>query len=53
MGKIDIENIYKVTKQHYVKAKESLEIRHNAVYESADAISDTIPGYKADYLEFV
>ena len=53
MGKIDIENIYKVTKQHYVKAKESLEIRHNAVYnESADAISDTIPGYKADYLEF-
>ena len=52
MARIDVDQIYEVTKEHYNKAKNSLTIVHRALYESASAISDTIPGYKADFLEF-
>lgn len=52
MARIDVDQIYEVTKEHYNKAKNSLTIVHKALYESASAISDTIPGYKADFLEF-
>lgn len=52
MGKIDIDSIYKKTREHYERAKSSLLLSHKAFSESAEAISDTIPGYEADYLEF-
>ena len=53
MSRININEIYESTKEHYDKAKETLEnIKHSFIFEGADAISDTIPGYQADYLEF-
>lgn len=53
MNKIDISEIYKSTKKHYDTAKSTLEnLKHSLLYEHADAISDTIPGYQAEYLEF-
>lgn len=53
MERIDISEIYKLTKDHYDKAKSTLEdLKHSLLYENADAISDTIPGYQAEYLEF-
>ena len=53
MREIDTNVIYNLTKEHYDKAKRTLEkIQPSIIFERADAISDTIPGYQADYLEF-
>lgn len=52
MSRLDIDKVYEKTKEHYDQAKESVVLIHKAIYERAEAISDTIPGYKADYLEF-
>ncbi|MCH5248380.1 MAG: adenylate/guanylate cyclase domain-containing protein [Lachnospiraceae bacterium] len=53
MSRINVDEIYLKTKEHYNKAKKTLqEIKHSLLLEHADAISDTIPGYQAEYLEF-
>lgn len=47
------ESIRKTVEAAYNKAKETLEyIEHRAVFESAQVVSDNIPGYSADRLEF-
>lgn len=54
MSKINFDEIYLQTKMHYNQAKKSLEVQktENCMFEHADAISDTIPGYQAEYLDF-
>lgn len=52
MSRIDIETIYKNTLEHYEKAKGSIPILEHCFSERAEAISDVVPGYKADFLEF-
>ena len=48
---IDIDSIYQNTYKHYLQAKSN--IIEKAVFEHrADAISDVIPGFEADKLEF-
>lgn len=48
---INIESIYQNTYEHYLQAKSN--IIEKAMFEHrADAISDVIPGFKADKLEF-
>jgi class 3 adenylate cyclase len=50
--KVDIDLIYKTTLEHYRKAKQN-QIEKRAFFEHADtAISDVIPGFDADKLEF-
>lgn len=47
------ESIRKIIEDAYNKAKENLEhIEHRAIFESAQIVSDNIPGYSADRLEF-
>lgn len=47
------ENISKIIKTAYNKAKYTIDhIEHRAIFESAQVISDNIPGYSADELEF-
>lgn len=49
---IDIDAIYKSTMEHYWRARKSL-VEKRAVLEHYDsAISDVIPGFEADKLEF-
>ena len=52
MGRIDVDEVYLKTKEHYNQAKKTLQEIEHFLFEHADAISDTIPGYKAEYLEF-
>lgn len=53
MSRINVDEVYSKTKEHYNQAKKTLqEIKHSLLLEHADAISDTIPGYRAEYLEF-
>lgn len=53
MSRINTNIIFELTKHHYDQAKESLEnLKHSLVFERANAISDAIPGYQANYLEF-
>lgn len=48
---IDIPAIYKNTYEHYQQAKNNIIAK--AMFEHrADAISDAIPGFEADKLEF-
>lgn len=47
------ESIKKIIEDAYNKAKENLgHIEHRAIFESAQIVSDNIPGYSADRLEF-
>ena len=48
---IDINEIYKSTCKHYEQAKSNI-IAKGRFEHSADAISDVIPGFEADKLEF-
>lgn len=48
---IDMDLIYKSTWEHYRQAKSNL-IEERAILEHYDAISDVIPGFNADKLEF-
>lgn len=48
---IDIEAIYKSTFEHYKQAQQHI-IEKRMVLEYASAISDVIPGFEADKLEF-
>lgn len=48
-----IEEIRKIVKIAYERAQNTLSaIEHRAIYESAQVVSDNIPGYSADTLEF-
>ena len=49
---VSIENIYKSTWEHYEKAKKNVIGKHMFFEHRADAISDVIPGFEADKLEF-
>ena len=48
---IDINTIYKNTCEHYQQAKSNV-IAKGMFEHRADAISDVIPGFEADKLEF-
>ena len=48
---IDINAIYKITREHYQKAQKSAEEKR-MLEHYASAISDVIPGFEADKLEF-
>lgn len=48
---IDINAVYKSTYEHYQKAKSNI-LLESALEHRADAISDVIPGFSADKLEF-
>lgn len=49
---VDIEKIYKTTWEHYIKAKNNLPETKAKFECSYAAISDRIPGFTADKLEF-
>lgn len=48
---IDIDSIYQNTYKHYLQAKSNI-IKKAVLEYRADAISDVIPGFEADKLEF-
>ncbi len=50
---IDIKKIYATTLDHYQRAKKNVDIENRTLFEHCDeAISDVIPGFEADKLEF-
>lgn len=50
---VNMEKVYEITSNHFRAAKEKVDvIKHRDIYEASAAISDTIPGYSADILEF-
>ena len=49
---IDVDEIYKSTWEHYVQAKSNIVEKQMILEHRADAISDVIPGFEADKLEF-
>ncbi len=49
---IKIDEIYKTTLEHYNQANSSLVLKEFVQHRSDDAISDVIPGFDADKLEF-
>lgn len=48
---IDIDKIYAATWDHYLKAKKNMPEKRT-FFEHAEPISDVIPGFEADKLEF-
>ena len=49
---IDIDSIYSTTLEHYKTAFKNITIEKRAMFEHSSAISDVIPGFSADKLEF-
>ena len=49
---VDISAIYKSTLEHFNQARNNIIIEKRALEHSAEAISDVIPGFEADKLEF-
>ena len=49
---INVDEIYKSTWEHYQKAKRCLNLAESKELFHSDAISDVIPGFYADKLEF-
>ncbi len=49
---IDIDKIYEITLNHYLKAKGNVLIEHRAAFENNAALSDVVPGYNAEFVEF-
>lgn len=49
---IDVKTIYESTYAHYMQAKKHMIDRNVFFEHRADAISDVIPGFEADKLEF-
>lgn len=49
---IDVSAIYKSTTDHYMQALKNIAIKKSMFQHSDDAISDVIPGFEADKLEF-
>lgn len=48
---VNVTEIYNTTWEHYQKAQESI-IAKRSILEHSAAISDVIPGFEADKLEF-
>lgn len=50
---VDVKKIYQATWSHYQQAKKNVDIKKGLLFEHRDeAISDVIPGFEADKLEF-
>jgi class 3 adenylate cyclase len=49
---VDINQVRKVVKEHYDRARSNVFIIKKAILEHAEAISDVVPGYQAKQLEF-
>lgn len=49
---IDVKSIYDTTLKKYRQAKNSITIEKRAMFEHSSAISDTVPGYSADTMNF-
>lgn len=49
---VDIDEIYKNTWEHYQNARNNIIKKELVLEHRADAISDVIPGFEADKLEF-
>ena len=49
---VDVDEIYKSTWEHYQKAKSNVIKKDFVLEHRVDAISDIIPGFEADKLEF-
>lgn len=49
---IDVKKIYESTWQHYMQAKNNVLVCKSLLEHSYQAISDVIPGFEADKLEF-
>lgn len=49
---VDIDKVYESTWAHYQKAKKNVVEKRMMFEHSEDAISDVIPGFEADKLEF-
>lgn len=49
---IDVSAIYKSTMKHFKLAQKNIQFEKRMFEHSADAISDVIPGFEADKLEF-
>lgn len=49
---IDVDKIYTTTWEHYLKAKNSIPEQRMFIEHKANAISDAIPGFNANQLEF-
>lgn len=49
---INIDSIYSTTLEHYKNALKNVTIEKRAMLEHSAAISDAIPGFSADKLEF-
>lgn len=50
---IDIDKIYKSTWDHYLQAQSAMTEKRAFFEHSDSAISDAIPGFEADKLEFI
>lgn len=49
---IDVSTVYKSTMKHFKLAQKNIQFEKRMFEHSADAISDVIPGFEADKLEF-
>ena len=49
---VNIEEVYKNTWEHYQEAKKQMNLSESRDLSHYDAISDRIPGFHADKLEF-
>lgn len=49
---INIESVYKTTLKHYNQARSNVQKRNESLFHSNKAISDAIPGFSAEKLEF-
>ena len=49
---IDVSSVYNSTIEHFKQAQKNIAIEKRMFEHSADAISDVIPGFEADKLEF-
>ncbi len=49
---IDIDEVRKTTWEHYIQAKGNMELQEHRTVYAHSAISDVIPGFKAEKLEF-
>ena len=49
---IDVSAVYKSTMKHFKLAQKNIQFEKRMFEHSADAISDVIPGFEADKLEF-
>lgn len=49
---IDIDKVYEITFSHYCKARGNVLLEHRAAFENNAALSDVVPGYNAEFVEF-